>query len=67
MQGKAQLSKKGNRRLRKSLYWPVIVAIRHNPVLGVFARRADAGKPKMVVIAAMMRKWLRIAFYVLKH
>jgi len=66
--GKARLSKKGNRRLRKALYWPAIVAIRYNPVLGAFARRLrEAGKPKMVVIAAVMRKLLHIAFGVLKH
>lgn len=68
VRGKARLSKKGNRRLRKALYWPAIVAIRHNPVLAVFARRLrEAGKPKMVVIAAVMRKLLHIAFGVLKH
>jgi len=55
-------------RLRKSLYWPAIVAMRHNPVLAAFARRLrEAGKPKMVVIAAVMRKLLHIAFGVLKH
>ena len=55
-------------RLRKSLYWPAIVAMRHNPVLAAFARRLrEAGKPKIVVIAAVMRKLLHIAFGVLKH
>jgi len=68
VRGKARLSKKGNRRLRKALYWPAIVAIRHNPVLAAFARRLrEAGKPKMVVIAAVMRTLLHLAFGVLKH
>lgn len=68
VRGRARLSKKGNGRLRKSLYWPAIVAMRHNPVLAAFARRLrEAGKPKMVVIAAVMRKLLHIAFGVLKH
>jgi transposase len=68
VRGKARLSKKGNGRLRKALYWPAIVAIRHNPMLAAFARRLrEAGKPKMVVIAAVMRKLLHIAFGVLKH
>src|SRR5512140_982510 len=68
VRGKARLSKKGNRRLRKALYWPAIVAIRYNPVLAAFARRLrEAGKPKMVVIAAVMRKLLHLAFGVLKH
>jgi len=68
LRGKARLSKKGNRRLRRLLYWPAIVAIRHNPVLAAFARRLrEAGKPKMVVIAAVMRKLLHLVFGVLKH
>ena len=68
VRGRARLSKKGNARLRKALYWPAIVAIRHNPVLAAFARRLrEAGKPKMVVIAAVMRKLLHLAFGVLKH
>jgi len=68
VRGRARLSKKGNGRLRKALYWPAIVAIRHNPVLAAFARRLRAaGKPKMVVIAAVMRKLLHLAFGVLKH
>ena len=68
VQGKARLSKRGNARLRKGLYWPAIVAMRHNPVLAAFARRLrEAGKPTMVIIAAVMRKLLHIAFGVLKH
>lgn len=68
VRGRAWLSKKGNGRLRKALYWPAIVAIRYNPVLAAFARRLRAaGKPKMVVIAAVMRKLLHLAFGVLKH
>ncbi len=68
VRGKARLSKKGNQRLRKALYWPAIVAMRYNPVLAAFARRLrEAGKPKMVAIAAVMRKLLHLAFGVLKH
>lgn len=68
VRGKSRLSKRGNARLRKALYWPAIVAIRHNPRLAAFALRLrEAGKPKMVVIAAVMRKLLNLAFGVLKH
>lgn len=68
VRGKARLSKRGNGRLRKALYWPAIVAMRHNPALAAFARRLrEAGKPKMVVIAAVMRKLLHLAFGVLTH
>ena len=65
---KARLSKRGNARLRRALYWPAIVAMRHNPILRPFAERLlAAGKPKLVVIAAVMRKLLHLAFGVLKH
>ena len=68
VRGRAHLSKKGNARLRRALYWPAIVALRYNPVLAAFASRLlAAGKPKMVVIAAVMRKLLHLAFGVLKH
>lgn len=68
VRGKARLSKRGNARLRRALYWPAIVAMRHNPVLRAFAQRLlEAGKPKLVVIAAVMRKLLHLAFGVLKH
>ncbi len=66
--GRARLSKRSNVRLRRALYWPAIVAMRHNPVLRAFANRLLAsGKPKLLVIAAVMRKLLHLAFGVLKH
>jgi len=66
--GRARLSKLGSSRLRLALYFPAVTAIRHNPRLAAFAARlAAAGKPKMVVVAAVMRKLLHIAFGVLKH
>ncbi len=65
--GKPRLSKKGAGRLRKGLYWPAIVAMRYNPVLHVFAQRLlGRGKPKMVVIAAVMRKLIHLVYGVLK-
>jgi len=68
VRGKSRLSKRGNVHLRRALYWPAIVAMRHNPVLRDFAARLlAAGKPKLVVIAAVMRKLLHLAFGVLKH
>lgn len=68
VRGRGRLSKRGNVHLRRALYWPAIVAMRHNPVLHSFAHRLlAAGKPKLVVIAAVMRKLLHLAFGVLKH
>ncbi len=58
----------GNSRLRRALWWPAIVAMRHNPLLAGFAQRLrEAGKPTKVIIAAVMRKLLHLAFGVLKH
>jgi len=68
LRGRGRLSKRGNVRLRRALYWPAIVAMRHNPTLRAFAQRLrEAGKPTMVIVAALMRKLLHIAFGVLKH
>ena len=67
VKGRARLSKRGNARLRKSLYWPAVVAMRANPLLRAFAERLRAaGKPTMVIIGALMRKLLHLAFGVLK-
>ena len=62
------LGKEGNRYLRKALYMPALVAIKYNPPLRHFALRLrNAGKPKMSVVCAVMRKLIHIAFGVLKH
>jgi len=62
------LSKAGNVRLRKALFMPALVAIRHNPVIKAFYERLlKKGKKKMVAVAAAMRKLLHIIFGVLKH
>jgi transposase len=68
LRGRARLSKLGSSRLRLALYFPALAAMRHNPRLAPFAARlAAAGKPKMVIVAAVMRKLLHLAFGVLKH
>jgi len=64
---KARLSKTGAPRLRKALYFPAIVAIKHNPqirALGV--RMKGRGKCPMQIIGAAMRKLVHIAYGVLK-
>jgi transposase len=62
------LSKLGNPRLRRALYLPAVSAMRFNPILRVFAARLlAAGKPKMAVVGAVMRKLLHQAYGVLKH
>jgi transposase len=65
--GKPRLCKTGNGRLRKALYMPAIVALRFNPVLRVFAERlATVGKHKRLIIGAVMRKLLVLAFGILR-
>jgi len=62
-----RLCKTGNSRLRKALYMPAIVALRFNPVLRVFADRLTAlGKNKRLVIGAVMRKLLVLAYGILR-
>jgi len=64
---KTSLSKSGNKRLRKALYMPAIVAKKHNPILAEFYDRLiKKGKPKKIAICAVMRKLLVLSFGVLK-
>lgn len=61
------LSKLGSGRLRKALYFPAIAAIRFHPALRPFAGRLRrAGKPELVIIAAVMRKLMHQIFGVLR-
>jgi transposase len=65
--GRSRLSKIGNARVRKALYWPAIAALRSNPLIRAFGQRLRArGKAKMVVIGAAMRKLVHLAYGVLK-
>lgn len=62
-----RFSKIGQARLRRDLYMPAVVAIRHNPVLRAFYEQLIArGKEKMAALGAVMHKLLRIAYGVLK-
>ena len=65
---RTRLSKLGNGRIRKALYFPAIVAIRHNKLVSKFASRlSQNGKTSMQVICAVMRKLIHIAFGVIKN
>ena len=64
--GRSRLSKIGPGRLRKALYFPAITALRFNPTIkSVSTRLRAAGKPKMVIIGAAMRKLIHLAYGVL--
>jgi len=68
MNGKTQLCKTGNKRLRTALYLPTLCAIRCNPIISQFYQRLIArGKLKMVAVGACMRKLLHIIVGVLKN
>jgi len=62
------LSKIGKAGIRAALYWPAITAMRRCPAFKAFAERLAArGKPKKVIIGAVMRKLVHIIYGVLKH
>lgn len=61
------LSKVGNKRLRAAFYMPALSAKRFNPLIrDLVVRLEERGKRPMVIVGAVMRKLLHIAFGVLK-
>jgi transposase len=67
VRGRTRLSKIGNARLRKALYFPALTALRCSPFFQQWAEGLRArGKSKMSVICAVMRKLLHVAYGVLK-
>jgi transposase len=67
VRGKPRLSKIGHAFIRKSLYMPAMVTLYRTGWGKQFkARLAIAGKPPKLIIGAMMRKLIHVAFGVLK-
>lgn len=65
--GRPRLRKTGNARIRKALYMPAMVALRFNPKLRIFAQRLlAAGKHRRLIIGAVMRKLLVLAYGILR-
>lgn len=65
--GPTPISKTGSARLRKSLYMPGLVSMRHNPIIQAQSERLRArGKAPKQVICAAMRKLLHLIYGVLK-
>jgi transposase len=65
--GRTRLSKIGNARLRKALYFPAITALRCSEFFKAWAAGLrERGKCKMSVIGAAMRKLIHLAYGVLK-
>lgn len=66
--GKPRICKTGNGGLRRDLYMPAVVAMRRNAILEAFAQRLQArGKPAKVIIVAVMRKLVVLAYSILKR
>lgn len=65
--GRTMLSKTGRSQLRKAFFMPALVALRHNPVFIELKKRLTAaGKTKMAIVGAAMRKLIHVIYGVLK-
>lgn len=67
IKGRTLVSKRGHAGLRKALYMPGMVAIRHNPLIAELAARLKAkGMAPKAIIAAAMHKLVHLIYGVLK-
>ncbi len=67
VRGRSRTGPVGPAALRKALYLPAVVAMRANPALRAFAERLRAaGKCPKVVVVAVMRKLLELAWTLLR-
>lgn len=67
VRGKPRISKMGHASIRRALYMPAVVAMTKTAWGRAFAERLlGAGKPKKLVLGALMRKLVTIAYGVLK-
>lgn len=67
IRGRPRMSKVGNARLRRAMYFPAMSALRFNEAVKAFGERLKKrGKEKKVVLGAAMRKLLHICYGVLK-
>jgi transposase len=65
---KARISKAGNKHLRRALYMPALVAVRHDPhVRAYYEHLLARGKTKMQALVATMPKLLHAIFGMFKH
>ncbi len=65
---KVRISKAGNKHLRRSLYMPALVAVRHDPhVRAYYEHLLARGKTKMQALVATMRKLLHAIYGMFKH
>jgi len=65
---KTRISKAGNRHLRRGLYMPALVAVRHDPHFrAYYAHLRARGKAKMQALVAVMRKLLHAIYGMFRH
>jgi transposase len=65
--GRPRLSKQGHSSIRRALYMPAVTAMSRTGWGKAFSQRLlAAGKPKKLILAALMRKLVAIAYGVLK-
>ena len=68
VRGHAQIDRHGRKDLRQTLYMSAVVAKRVSPHMQGWAKRLQAqGKPKKIVLVAIMRKLLHIVYGVWKQ
>ncbi len=68
VRGRGRMSKIGRSSLRRAFFMPALVALRYNPtVVEMKKRLTEAGKPKMVIVGAAMRKLVHLIYGVLKN
>jgi len=68
VRSKASVCKTGNRRLRKVLYMPALVAMQHNPMVKELAQRLkQKAKHGRLIACACMKKLIHIMFGVIKN
>ena len=67
VRGRTRMSKTGRSQLRKAFFMPALVALRYNPILIAMKQRfTEAGKSKMAIVGAAMRKLVHLIYGVLK-
>ena len=67
IKGCSGISRIGSAYLRKSLYMPALVAIKHNPIIKSFYNNLiSKGKPKKLAICAAMRKLVHLIYGILR-
>jgi len=68
VRGAGKISKTEKNDLRKAFYMPAVVSLKFNPVIKDFAQRLEnAGKYKMIIVIAAMRKLIHMVYGILKN